>query len=126
MKISSRLSSSEKAFAATTPHALPQGLPDQARGATLGRLAAFNEMGDGRGGKETGPISIRIWRRGDHYDVLVVPEAGYGPRYRSSEPLTAAPGAHPEELDCHPAGIGEALYAADPGGWPSSPSEPHW
>jgi hypothetical protein len=34
-------------------------------------------------------MAIKVWRRGDRYDVLVMSEAGRGPRYRSAEPLTA-------------------------------------
>ena len=61
-------------------------------------------------------MSIRVWRRGDRYDVLVVSEWGSGPRYRSPEPQTALEViAHLEELGCHPADIGEAMSAADPG-----------
>lgn len=60
-------------------------------------------------------MSIRVWRRGDLYDVLVVPEWGRGRTYRSAEPLTALEVvARLEALGCHPADVGEAMSAADP------------
>jgi hypothetical protein len=61
-------------------------------------------------------MPIRVWRRDDRYDVLVVPEAGRGPRYRSAEPLTVLEVlTRLGELGCHPADVGEAMSAANPG-----------
>jgi hypothetical protein len=61
-------------------------------------------------------MAIKVWRRGDRYDVLVMSEAGRGPRYRSAEPLTALEVlTRLGPLGCHPADVGEAMSAADPG-----------
>jgi hypothetical protein len=61
-------------------------------------------------------MAIKVWRRGDRYDVLVLPEAGRGARYRSPEPLSAVEVlTRLGELGCHPADVGEAMSAADPG-----------
>jgi hypothetical protein len=61
-------------------------------------------------------MSIKVWRRGECYDVLVVPDAGRGPRYRSAQPLTAIEVlTRLSELGCHPADVGEAMSAEDPG-----------
>jgi hypothetical protein len=61
-------------------------------------------------------MPIRVWRRDDRYDVLVVPEAGRGPRYRSVEPLIVLEVlTRLGELGCHPAEVGEAMSAANPG-----------
>jgi hypothetical protein len=61
-------------------------------------------------------MAIKVWRRGDRYDVLVVPEAGRGARYRSAEPLSAVEVlTRLGDLGCDPADVGEAMSAADPG-----------
>jgi hypothetical protein len=61
-------------------------------------------------------MAIRVWRRGDCYDVLVVPDAGRGPRYRSAEPLTVIEVlTRLSEIGCHPADVGQAMAAEDPG-----------
>ena len=61
-------------------------------------------------------MAIRVWRRGDRYDVLVMVDAEHGRRYRSAESLTALEVVtRLEELGCHPADVGQAMSAADPG-----------
>ena len=78
-------------------------------------VAAFDRMGGQPLGDE-GTMAIKIWRRGEHYDVLVVADAEDGARYRSAEPLTALEVVTClEQLGCHPADVGQAMSAADPG-----------
>ena len=61
-------------------------------------------------------MAIRVWRRGEHYDVLVVVDTEHGQRYRSAEPLTALEVVtRLAQLGCHPADVGQAMSATDPG-----------